>query len=151
MRKAKMALANFKVKWFIVSFPIMKATIQTQHNSVLQFNELLKENEIRATEQAVNTLINEVFANKNRLENLQLAQSAAIIKLKEFKDKITEEHTAIADTRVALEALYLIHTYMLVLDCIKRAKQFLRLLPTYDLDLHGQHYKADHYMISHLG
>ena len=30
MRKAKMALANFKVKWFIVSFPIMKATIQTQ-------------------------------------------------------------------------------------------------------------------------
>jgi chromosome segregation protein len=85
----------------------LKATIQTQHNSVLQFNELLKENEIRATEQAVNTLINEVFANKNRLENLQLAQSAAIIKLKEFKDKITEEHTAIADTRVALEALNL--------------------------------------------
>jgi large subunit ribosomal protein L21 len=25
-----MALANFKVKWFIISFPIMKATIQTQ-------------------------------------------------------------------------------------------------------------------------
>jgi chromosome segregation protein len=85
----------------------LKATIQTQHNSVLQFNELLKENEIRATEQAVNTLINEVFANKNRLENLQLAQSAAIIKLKEFEDKITEEHTAIADTRIALEALNL--------------------------------------------
>ena len=85
----------------------LKATIQIQHNSVLQFNELLKENEIRATEQAVNTLINEVFANKNRLENLQLAQSAAIIKLKEFEDKITEEHTAIADTRVALEALNL--------------------------------------------
>ena len=30
MRKAKMALANFKVKWFITPFPIMKATIQTQ-------------------------------------------------------------------------------------------------------------------------
>ena len=30
MRKAKMALANFKVKWFIISYPIMKATIQTQ-------------------------------------------------------------------------------------------------------------------------
>jgi len=30
MRKAKMALANFKVKLFIISFPIMKATIQTQ-------------------------------------------------------------------------------------------------------------------------
>jgi chromosome segregation ATPase len=71
----------------------------------LQFNELLKENEIRSTEQAVNTLINEVFANKNRVENLQQAQSAAIFKLKEFADKITEEHSAIADTRIALEAL----------------------------------------------
>ena len=30
MRKAKMALANFEVKWFIIPFPIMKATIQTQ-------------------------------------------------------------------------------------------------------------------------
>lgn len=30
MRKAKMALANFKVRWFIITFPIMKATIQTQ-------------------------------------------------------------------------------------------------------------------------
>ena len=30
MRKAKMTLANFKVKWFIIRFPIMKATIQTQ-------------------------------------------------------------------------------------------------------------------------
>jgi chromosome segregation protein len=59
----------------------LKATIQTQHNSVLQFNELLKENEIRTTEQSVNTLINEVFANKNRLENLDAAQTSAIAKL----------------------------------------------------------------------
>ncbi|MCX8482736.1 MAG: hypothetical protein ORN50_04085, partial [Crocinitomicaceae bacterium] len=84
---------------------VLKENIQNQHNSVLQFNELLKENEIRATEQSVNTLINEVFANKNRLENLHAAQTAAIAKLEEFAQKINAEHEAIADTRVALEAL----------------------------------------------
>jgi chromosome segregation protein len=83
----------------------LKAQIQVKHDSVLEFNELLKENEIRATEQSVNTLINEVFANKNRLENLQSAQSTAASKLAEFAIKIQEEHDAIADTRVAFEAL----------------------------------------------
>jgi chromosome segregation protein len=71
----------------------------------LEFNELLKENEIRATEQLVNTLINEVFAHKNRLENLQMAQSAAVTKLQEFADKLNEEHAAIADTRISFETL----------------------------------------------
>ena len=83
----------------------LKATIQTQHATVLEFNELLKENEIRATEQLVNSLINEVFAHKNRLENLQLAQSTAVTKLQEYADKLNEEHTAIADTRVSFETL----------------------------------------------
>jgi len=85
----------------------LKATIQTQHATVLEFNELLKENKIRATEQLVNTLINEVFAHKNRLENLQLAQSTAVTKLQEYADKLNEEHTAIADTRVSFETLNL--------------------------------------------
>ena len=83
----------------------LKAQIQVKHDSVLGFNELLKENEIRATEQSVNTLINEVFANKNRLENLQSAHATAANKLAEFAVKIQEEHDAIADTRVAFEAL----------------------------------------------
>jgi chromosome segregation protein len=83
----------------------LKDEIQEQHSSVLVFNEQLKENEIRSTEQSINTLINEVFANKNRLENLQSAQASAVTKLAEYTAKITEEHEAIADTRVALEAL----------------------------------------------
>ena len=83
----------------------LKEQIQTKHNSVLEFNELLKENEIRATEQSINTLINEVFANKNRLENLQAAYVSAVAKLAEYANKVKEEHAAIADTRVALEGL----------------------------------------------
>ena len=83
----------------------LKDQIQEQHNSVLVFNEQLKENEIRSTEQSINTLINEVFANKNRLENLQAAQANAITKLAEYAAKIQDEHVAIADTRIALETL----------------------------------------------
>jgi len=83
----------------------LKDQIQSQHNSVLEFNEQLKENEIRSTEQSINTLINEVFANKNRLENLQSAQVNAVAKLAEYATKIQDEHTAIADTRIALDAL----------------------------------------------
>ena len=83
----------------------LKDQIQVQHSSVLVFNEQLNENEIRSTEQSINTLINEVFANKNRLENLQSAQASAVTKLAEYTAKISEEHEAIADTRVALEAL----------------------------------------------
>lgn len=86
---------------------VLKDKIQVQHNSVLAYNEQLKENEIRSTEQAVNTLINEVFANKNRLENLQSAQANAVVKLAEYVAKIQEEQVAIADTRLALEALNL--------------------------------------------
>jgi len=83
----------------------LKDQIQEQHNSVLVFNEQLKENEIRSTEQSINTLINEVFANKNRLENLQAAQANAVTKLAEYAAKIQDEHVAIADTRIALESL----------------------------------------------
>ena len=83
----------------------LKDQIQEQHNSVLVFNEQLKENEIRSTEQSINTLINEVFANKNRLENLQAAQANAVTKLAEYAAKIQDEHVAIADTRIALETL----------------------------------------------
>jgi len=83
----------------------LKDQIQTQHNAVLLYNQQLKDNAIRNTEQAINTLINEVFANKNKVENLQSAQANAITKLAEFATKIADEHAAIADTRVTLQAL----------------------------------------------
>ena len=102
----------------------LKEQIQLQHNSVLQFNELLKENEIRSTEQAINTLINEVFANKNRLENLQAAQANAMLKMQEYTEKITQEHAAIADTRLALEALNTsLHETQAKLESIELAYQ----------------------------
>ena len=102
----------------------LKEQIQKQHSSVLQFNELLKENEIRSTEQAINTLINEVFANKNRLENLQSAQANAVVKLQEYAEKMAQEHAAIADTRLALESLNVsLHETQAQLEAIELAYQ----------------------------
>jgi chromosome segregation protein len=83
----------------------LKSQIQVKHESVLQYNELLKEQEIRTTEQNVNRLINDVFANKNRLENLQSAQVAAVTKLAELAEKIEQEHALIGDTRTQLTEL----------------------------------------------
>ena len=102
----------------------LKAQIQVQHDSVLVFNEQLKENEIRSTEQSINTLINEVFANKNRLENLQSAQSNAVAKLAEYATKNADEHAAIADTKIALEALNIsLHQTQAQLESIELAYQ----------------------------
>jgi chromosome segregation protein len=102
----------------------LKDQIQEQHNSVLVFNEQLKENEIRSTEQSINSLINDVFANKNRLENLQSAQASAVTKLAEFAAKIVDEHAAIADTRIALEALNVsLHETQAKLEAIELAYQ----------------------------
>ena len=102
----------------------LKDQIQTKHNSVLHFNELLKENDIRATEQAINTFINEVFAHKNRLENLQLAQANSVAKLAEFAQKLEQEHAAIADTRIAYEALNIsLHETQVKLTAIELAYQ----------------------------
>lgn len=102
----------------------LKDQIQTKHNAVLEFNELLKENEIRSTEQSINNLINEVFAIKNRLENLQAAHVAAVEKLAEYATKVQDEHAAIADTRIALEALNIsLHETQAKLESIELAYQ----------------------------
>jgi len=50
---------------------ILKGDIQSKHNLVIGFNNELKENVIRQTEQEINQLTNQVFAAKNKIENLQ--------------------------------------------------------------------------------
>ena len=80
----------------------LKAEIKQKHNEVIGFNEQLKENAIKQTENEINQLINQVFATKNKIENLQAAQQngaqrlqeieqAAIEGFKELKDEIREK------------------------------------------------------------
>jgi chromosome segregation protein len=77
----------------------LKAEIQLRHNAVIGFNEQLKENAIKQTEQEINVLTNQVFAVKNKIENLQYSVQTAHQKLADLETRLQDEHDAIATTR----------------------------------------------------
>ncbi len=77
----------------------LKAEIQLRHNAVIGFNEQLKENAIKQTENEINQLTNQSFAAKNKIENLQGAQQNAILRLEDLETRLQDEHDSIANTR----------------------------------------------------
>jgi chromosome segregation protein len=83
----------------------LKQRISKQHAEVLGFNEQLKENAIRQTEQEIIQLTNAVFAAQNKRENLLASQQNAASRLESFQQQLEEQHEAIADVREKLEQL----------------------------------------------
>ena len=77
----------------------LKAEIQLKHNQVISFNDQLKENTIKQTENEINLFTNKVFASKNKIENLQAAQQTAQQRLEDIDTRLQDEHDAIASTR----------------------------------------------------
>ena len=83
----------------------LKATIQSRHNEVIAFNEQLKENAIRQTQQDINDLINGVFSLQNKIENLLHQEETARIRLVELQEQLQGNHSAIGSTREELDRL----------------------------------------------
>lgn len=83
----------------------LKAEIKQKHNEVIGFNEQLKENAIKETEKEINQLINQVFATKNKIENLQAAQHNATQRLEDLQQRLLDENDEIASTREELMQL----------------------------------------------
>lgn len=83
----------------------LKQRISKKHAEVLGFNEQLKENAIRQTEQEIIQLTNAVFAAQNKRENLLASQQNAAARLESFQQQLEEQHEAIADVRDKLEQL----------------------------------------------
>ncbi|CAN5750303.1 chromosome segregation protein SMC [soil metagenome] len=83
----------------------LKGQISKKHAEVLGFNEQLKENVIRQTEQEILQLTNAVFASRNKIENLQASQTSASSKLMSFEDQLVQQQDAIASVRENLEIL----------------------------------------------
>ncbi|MES2647212.1 MAG: chromosome segregation protein SMC [Bacteroidota bacterium] len=83
----------------------LKGRISKKHAEVLGFNEQLKENVIRQTEQEILQLTNAVFASRNRIENLQASQTSASARLMNFEDQLLQQQDAIASVRENLEKL----------------------------------------------
>ena len=83
----------------------LKAEIQLKHNQVIGFNDQLKENAIKQTENEINLFTNQVFAAKNKIENLQAAQQNAQQRLEDIDTRLQDEHDAIASTREEFTSL----------------------------------------------
>ena len=84
---------------------LLKADIQAKHNEVITFSDQLKEHAIKATEQEINQLNNQVFAAKNKMENLQAAQQNGEQRLADIDNRLQDEQDAIAETRELLAEL----------------------------------------------
>jgi len=81
----------------------LKATIQARHNEVIAFNEQLKENAIRQTQQEINQLTNLVFSLQNKIENLQHLETTSSARVEELQLQLDNNHDAIATTREELD------------------------------------------------
>lgn len=83
----------------------IKANIQARHNEVIAYNDQLKENVIKQTQQDINNLINQLFAVKNKIENLHSSQSVSQKRLEDLEGNFTSNQDAIADLREQLSGL----------------------------------------------
>lgn len=81
----------------------LKATIQAKHNEVIAYNEQLKENAIKQTQQDINNLTNHVFSLQNKIENLHHLEETSSQRLDTLQEQLQDTHDAIASTREDFE------------------------------------------------
>ncbi|HEY4109031.1 chromosome segregation protein SMC [Puia sp.] len=79
----------------------LKSDIQEKHNEVIGFNEQLKEQAIRQTQDDINRLTNFVFSLENKIENLHAQQNSGQDRLEEQQLNLEETIAGIEDTRNA--------------------------------------------------
>jgi chromosome segregation protein len=77
----------------------LKATIQSKHNEVVGYNEQLKENAIRKTQEEINQLTNMVFSLENKIENLHALQRSSRIRQEEQQMTLQDTMSSIEGTR----------------------------------------------------
>ncbi|MDB5193116.1 MAG: chromosome partition protein smc, partial [Segetibacter sp.] len=80
----------------------LKAEIQSKHNQVITYNEQLKENAIKQTQNEINNLTNQVFALQNKIENLNATQASSLKRLEDHEANLENNQEAIADVREEL-------------------------------------------------
>jgi len=79
----------------------LKTAIQEKHNEVTGYNEQLKEQAIRQTQDDINRLTNFVFSLQNKIENLHSQQDSSQGRLEELQLNLEETIAGIEDTRNA--------------------------------------------------
>jgi chromosome segregation protein len=79
----------------------LKSDIQDKHNEVIGYNEQLKEQAIRQTQDDINRLTNFVFSLENKIENLHSQQNSGQDRMEELQLNLEETIAGIEDTRNA--------------------------------------------------
>ncbi|HRN91042.1 MAG TPA: chromosome segregation protein SMC [Ferruginibacter sp.] len=80
----------------------LKEQIQSKHNEVIEHNNNLQENAIRQLQQELNQLSNQLFASKNKMENLHQQESSAVSRITELSGQLKNNQEAIGETRQKL-------------------------------------------------
>ncbi|MFT3705806.1 MAG: chromosome segregation protein SMC [Agriterribacter sp.] len=83
----------------------LKADIQARHNEVITYNQQLKEQAIRQTQDAINATTNQVFALQNKIENFTHQEETGSRRLEDLRNQLQQNHDSIADVREELEKL----------------------------------------------
>lgn len=83
----------------------LKADIQARHNEVIAYNDQLKENVIKQTQQEINNLTNQVFALQNKIENLHAMHNSSQKRLDDIQGNLEANQDSIADVREQLTGL----------------------------------------------
>ncbi len=81
----------------------LKETIQARQNEVIAFNEGLKDNAIKQTQQDINNLTNFVFSLQNKIENLYHLEETSTARIEDLKHQLETNREAISSTRDELE------------------------------------------------
>ena len=69
------------------------------------FNQQLKDNLIKQTENEISQLTNQLFSCKNKIENLQQSQQSALNRLQDIVSRLTTEQNATVELREELKLL----------------------------------------------
>lgn len=77
----------------------LKQDIQTKHNEVIAYNEELKDQAIKQTQEDINRLTNLVFSLQNKIENLHSSQHVAEHRLRETQIILEETLASVEGTR----------------------------------------------------
>jgi chromosome segregation protein len=83
----------------------LRSRIQARHNEVIAFNEDLRENVIRETQQEIQQLTNQVFSLHNKLENLHSLQNQGQNRIEELTAQLNQTHQSVDGVRQELHLL----------------------------------------------
>ena len=83
----------------------LRSDIQAKHNEVIGYNEQLKEQAIKQTQEAINQYTNQVFAIQNKIENFLHQEETGAKRLNDLRDQLQNNQDSIADVREELEKL----------------------------------------------